>query len=127
MNTVSTHLDLFMRVVQMKPVRGMFWAKGNRLLKMVPVGVDAGIPLTHQLMEILRKEFPGLLLKHCTTTASTSLSGPNLRPFNALLRWPNTWKSHGDRSGNSGDGFNTWSAACPGRYGPHRDRRSATR
>jgi hypothetical protein len=35
--------------------------KKYRSLKIVPTGVEAGIPLTHQPMEALRKEIPELL------------------------------------------------------------------
>jgi hypothetical protein len=49
-----------MRVVQMKHVRELFWAKE---LRIVPKGVETGIPLTHQPVDALRKELPGLLLE----------------------------------------------------------------
>jgi hypothetical protein len=39
----------------MKPVWGLFWSKEQTLLKIVPVGVEAGISLTHYLMDPLIK------------------------------------------------------------------------
>jgi hypothetical protein len=46
----------------MKPIQGLFWAE--RSLKIFPMGtVEAGIPLTYQLMDPLCKELPGPLLE----------------------------------------------------------------
>jgi hypothetical protein len=53
----------------MKPIWGLFWAKEQRLLKIVPLGVEASIPLTHQPTDPLCKKLPGLLLEplnHCS-------------------------------------------------------------
>jgi hypothetical protein len=57
-----------MRLVQLKPVQGLFWAKEYRLLKIVPTGVETDIPLMQQLMHLLHIELPLLLLEplnHC--------------------------------------------------------------
>jgi hypothetical protein len=35
-----------MRLVKMKPIQGLFWAKKYRLLKIVSMGADAGIQMT---------------------------------------------------------------------------------
>jgi hypothetical protein len=59
------HLDLRerkkvgneMRLVQMKPVQGLFLAKEKRPLKIVPWVLS--IPLAHQLMDPLHKELLG--------------------------------------------------------------------
>jgi hypothetical protein len=53
---------LIIRAVQMNPVQGMLCVKKQRLLKIVPVGNEAGIPLMYQPMKPFHKEFPGLLL-----------------------------------------------------------------
>jgi hypothetical protein len=52
-----------MRLVQMKPIQRLFWVKEYRPLKIVLMGTEAHIPLTHQLMDPLCKELPGLLLE----------------------------------------------------------------
>jgi hypothetical protein len=53
--------DILLRPVQMKHVRGLFWAK--EAVKSSPMGVEVVIPLIHQPMDHLRKEFLGLVLK----------------------------------------------------------------
>jgi hypothetical protein len=40
-----------MRLVQMKSVRGLFWVKKYKMLKTVPMGAEAGIPLMHELTD----------------------------------------------------------------------------
>jgi hypothetical protein len=40
-------------IIQMKPVQGLFWAKWQRQLKVVPISVEAGILFTHQPMDLL--------------------------------------------------------------------------
>jgi hypothetical protein len=45
-----------MRLIQMKQIKGLFWAREWSSLKMDPMGIEAGILLTHQLMDPLCKE-----------------------------------------------------------------------
>jgi hypothetical protein len=73
-----------MSPVQMKLVRGLFWAKALSSLKVLPIGIESGTPLTHELMDPLQKEVFGLLLEplHCQNLSSSSY--PNLQPFNAV-------------------------------------------
>jgi hypothetical protein len=47
----------------MKPSQGLFWLKKQRWLKTVPIGNEADVPLTHQLMVPLCKEIPIMLLE----------------------------------------------------------------
>jgi hypothetical protein len=72
------------------------------------MGVEAGIPLMHQLMDPHHKKFPGLLPESCTTTAMTSSSNLNFGPFSTFLRGMNRWKSHGDLSRLYRVWFNTF-------------------
>jgi hypothetical protein len=51
----GTHL-----FIQMKPAYGLSWMMEFRLFKIVSVGVEAGILLTHQFIDSLYKEHPGL-------------------------------------------------------------------
>jgi hypothetical protein len=51
----------------MKPVHGLFWVKEWRLLKIVPMGIKAGIPLAHQVMDPFCTL--GCCWIHCTTAA----------------------------------------------------------
>jgi hypothetical protein len=51
-----------MKLVQMKPVQELFWANEWRPLKIYPMDIESGIPLTHHLMDPIHKEVPGLLL-----------------------------------------------------------------
>jgi hypothetical protein len=55
----------------MKIVLRLFWTKSLRALNIVPVGLEAGIPLTLQSMDLLKKILPGLLLE-------LHLRGPNI-------------------------------------------------
>jgi hypothetical protein len=52
-----------MRLVQMKPVHELTGSKEYRLLKIIPMAIEAGIPLTQQPMDPLCNELPGLLLE----------------------------------------------------------------
>ena len=45
----------------------------------------AGLPLTHQLVNALLREVPGLLLELGITAAFTSLFDPNLWPFSTYM------------------------------------------
>jgi hypothetical protein len=47
----------------MKTVRGLFWAKERRPLKLVPVDVGTSMPFTHQPTDRLYTEFPQLPLE----------------------------------------------------------------
>jgi hypothetical protein len=47
-----------MRAVQVKSVCGLFWEQEQRTLKVVPKGIEAGIPLRHQPMISSAKKFP---------------------------------------------------------------------
>jgi hypothetical protein len=47
----------------MKPIHGVFRVKELSPLQTVPMGTAEGIPLTHQPMDPLCKELPGLLLE----------------------------------------------------------------
>jgi hypothetical protein len=38
------------RFVQMKSVRGFFWAEGTEVVKLFPMGLGVGVPLTNQFM-----------------------------------------------------------------------------
>jgi hypothetical protein len=49
-----------MRLVQMKPVRGLFWVNLLMLLNVVSTGIEVGILLTHQLMDHLSEELSEL-------------------------------------------------------------------
>jgi hypothetical protein len=71
----------------------LFWVKRKRWLKAVPMGSDAGIPLTHRLMDPLPNKSLGCC---CTTKALMSLSNLNV-PFCAFLNDPNVRKSHSDK------------------------------
>jgi hypothetical protein len=46
--------------IQMKPAYRLSWMMEFRLLKIVSVGVEAGILFTHQFTDSLYKEHPGL-------------------------------------------------------------------
>jgi hypothetical protein len=46
---------LSIRLVQMKPVQRLFWGRNYRPLKIVLMGAEAGIPLTHQSTDHLCK------------------------------------------------------------------------
>jgi hypothetical protein len=48
-------IALTIRLVQIKPVRELFWAKELKPLKTVPTGVEGVIQLMHQSMYALRK------------------------------------------------------------------------
>jgi hypothetical protein len=69
-----------MRVVQIKPIPMLFWVKNRGLLKTVSMGVEADIPLMHQLIDPLHKNSLGCSWNHCTTAAFMSPSNPNPRP-----------------------------------------------
>jgi hypothetical protein len=49
--------------VEMKPLWGLFWVKGQRPLKIIPMHMEVGIPLTHQSLGPAHEELPGLLLQ----------------------------------------------------------------
>jgi hypothetical protein len=49
--------------VRMKPVRGLFWAKEQRPLKLVPVDSETSIPFTRQPTDRVGSELPGLLME----------------------------------------------------------------
>jgi hypothetical protein len=51
----------------MNHVQGILCVKEWSLLKIVPMGNEAGIPLMHQLLKTFHKEFPGLLLLSTTS------------------------------------------------------------
>jgi hypothetical protein len=64
--------------------------------------------------KIQMQQSMGCCCNHCTITALTSSSDPNLQLFSAFLRGPNTWKSHCNTSGMNGDGptpSSAWSTA----------------
>jgi hypothetical protein len=66
-------------------------------LKVVLIGTEADIRMTHQPVDPLSKE----LTASAGTTACLSvisLSNLNLRPFSTVLRGLNTWMSHIDGS-----------------------------
>lgn len=42
--------ELYIRVVHMKPVLGLFWTKEQVFFYIVPMGPEAGTPLAHQKM-----------------------------------------------------------------------------
>jgi hypothetical protein len=50
-----------MRVVQMKPVLRFFWAKEWRLIKVVPMVLEAGFLLKDDPMLLLPKDLPEIL------------------------------------------------------------------
>jgi hypothetical protein len=56
-----------MRLVQMKPILGLFWAKRYRSLEIVSMDVMAGIPATAHTMDHFHRKLSGLLLEtfHC--------------------------------------------------------------
>jgi hypothetical protein len=52
----------------MKPIRGLLWIKDQRSLQIILTAAEGGIPLMHQLKNLLHKEFPGMVLEplcHC--------------------------------------------------------------
>jgi hypothetical protein len=77
-----------MRLVQMKPIQRMFWAKELKPSEIVSMSVEAGIPLTHLPMDPPYKEFPGLLVELQYHHSLESLSDLNLWPFSVFLRTP---------------------------------------
>jgi hypothetical protein len=81
--------------------------------KIVPMGVEAGIPLMHLLMDTLHKELTGPLLELLHYLSLDIFIHPDLYPFSALLRGPNMT---GPAPSSS------WSAACPRLCRPHWDR-----
>jgi hypothetical protein len=52
-----------MRLLQTKHIQLLFWVKEKQLLKIVPMGIEAGTPLTYQLIYPLRTELNGILLE----------------------------------------------------------------
>jgi hypothetical protein len=52
----------YVKLVQMKPIQGLFWEYKKRLLKICPMDAESGIPLTQYLTDPLNKEVPALLL-----------------------------------------------------------------
>jgi hypothetical protein len=48
----------------------------------------------HQPTDPLNKEFPGLLLEPLHYHSLDVFIQPNILPFSAFLRGPNTWNSH---------------------------------
>ena len=81
-----------------------------RLFKRGCVGIEAGILLTHQLIDSLCTEVPGLLLKPLRPNYSTWLYSP--LPPSAFLMQPNTGKSHGEGSSCMRDDPSFSSAWC---------------
>jgi hypothetical protein len=55
--------EFIVGVVEMKPVRELLWVKEQRPLTTVPMGDEAGIPMTHQPMDPFHKESSELLLQ----------------------------------------------------------------
>jgi hypothetical protein len=68
-------------VVQKKSTQGLLWVKEQRLLKIVIMGVEAGISLIHQLIYPFCKELLVCYWKHCSSAALTSSSNTNLEPL----------------------------------------------
>lgn len=57
------------RLLHMQLIQGLFRVKDWRILKIIPMDVDPGILLPHQLIDPLQKELPELPvepLHHCT-------------------------------------------------------------
>jgi hypothetical protein len=81
-----------MWVVQMKPVRRLFWAMDYISLQIVLMGAEVGKILIHKSTDLLRKKFLGLVLRlahhrclhvfirpESTTLVSTFMKRPNTR------------------------------------------------
>jgi hypothetical protein len=81
-----------MRFVQTKLVQAWFWVKKPRLLQMVPTGVEAGIPLVHQLMAHLQNEFPKLLPGPLQCHAPHVYIQPESLAVTGPGRWSNTFQ-----------------------------------
>jgi hypothetical protein len=64
----------------MKPVQGLLWAKEYNLLKIIPIGVEAEITMTHQLIDPLPSP-AGLLLEPLHHRGLDSSSNPNRKSF----------------------------------------------
>jgi hypothetical protein len=47
---------IIMRLVQMKPVCGLFWTEEYRPLKIFPMGAEAAIPFTHTLASVFPQQ-----------------------------------------------------------------------
>jgi hypothetical protein len=66
-----------MRVVQIKPIWGLFWVRQHKLLEAVPVSSQASIPPTHQLLDPLLQES----LHHCGLDISVCAKSTDLWYF----------------------------------------------
>jgi hypothetical protein len=56
-NNNSNNITIVVRLFQMKPFEGFFWAKGEIPIKIFPMAPEADIPLVH----FMSKELPRLL------------------------------------------------------------------
>jgi hypothetical protein len=100
-------LERCMRLVEMKLFWGLLWVKEMKPLKRVPMGIEAGIPMTHQPIVPLCKEYSGLLLEPMCHH-SLEIFDPNIWPFSISFRRPNTWKSAVTGMGCVGGWSNTF-------------------
>jgi hypothetical protein len=104
--------------------------EGAEAVKNSPLSVKVGNPLTTGRETLsAKKNSLGCYWNLCTTVTLTS-SDPNLRPFSACLRGPNTWNHMVTGPDGTGDGptsFSECSAACPCQCGPHADGRCTIR
>jgi hypothetical protein len=62
-------------------IRGFLWAEEHMLLKIVATAFEAGMLLTHQLMNPLHKSSMDCCWNYTTVTALMSLTNPNLQHF----------------------------------------------
>jgi hypothetical protein len=105
-----------MSLVQMKPIQRLCLMMESLLLTVILVTIEAGIPLTHQPMDSLCRELPGLLgccWNHSITVTVMSLSILSLGLFSVFLSGLNTWKSQRQAKA-------VWGMfQCPPAFGAH--------
>jgi hypothetical protein len=76
---------------------GTVLSKGIQSVKVIPMGTEEVVSLTHQSMDPLQKELHGLLLEplhHC----DVDIFLPNHWSLSAFFRGPNTRQLQGERS-----------------------------
>lgn len=81
----------------MTPIQGLFWMKQGPL-KIVPMGSEAGIPLTNQLIHPHCKEILGLLLESLPHHGLHIFVQPRPLPFSTFLKGPKTQSHMGEHS-----------------------------